>query len=155
MKVAVASRQRPQLILCPRRPFPVLYDKRSVVRAFGAAVIGDTAAVERELEHAIWIDTSRWPAGLASEYIRSDDDLHQALADRLRENPFVFRDALAAEFRPALVRLGRLRPDSQPETAARRIREIISEHVVGKLLSEDELSAPSRAGRSAARDRGR
>ena len=126
MKVAAASRQRSQLTLYPRRPIRVTYGKRSIVRAFGAAVIGDVATIERELSGAIWIDTSRWPEGLASEFIRSDDDLYQVLADRLRENPFVFRDALAAEFRPALVRLGRLRPDSQPATAARRIREIIS-----------------------------
>jgi hypothetical protein len=81
--------------------------------------------------------------------------LHEALAARLRENPSLPMRDRATEFRPALERLGHVRPDSQPSTAERRLREILAKHVVGALVSEDELSVQSRAGRKAANDRRR
>jgi hypothetical protein len=133
----------------------VLNDASALVRSFDAAVRGDTARVQRELQNVVWIDTSRWPEGLASAFIRSDGELHEALAARLRENPSLPMRDRATEFRPALERLGHVRPDSQPSTAERRLREILAKHVVGALVSEDELSVQSRAGRKAANDRRR
>lgn len=74
------------------------------------------------------------------------ESLFDNLAARVRKQDYISTGNLACEYRPDMIAIGKLKMDSKPSTARRRLQEILAEHVYGARVPVEELPVAVRKG---------